>query len=580
MTDETAKQARLSLVLTGNPNVGKSEIFSRLTGLGAISSNYPGTTVEYRMGSTRLAGRLFSLTDVPGAYSLASSCKAEEVACDILARGAFDVLVHVVDALNLERNLFFALEAAALGKPMVILLNKWDLAKARGVEIDAAKLSEKLGIPCLPFVAVTGEGLPALEKELPALLAGKCVPPAPPESDSAKWAFIGELSKTVQTIRHRHPGFAEYFQGASIRPLTGLPLALVILSAGFYLVRGIGEGLIGHVVEPLYEGYYLPFLNSLFGGLNPQWLKTLLLGGGESMGLLAEGVKIALGEVLSYVLAFYLALGLLEDTGYLPRLSVLMDNFLHKIGLHGYGTMPILLGLGCKVPGIVAARVLETRRERIIAYAMTLLLAPCMPQSAMIMALLARYSIFYTLSVFGVLALTGLAAGFLLNKVMKGETQELFVEIPPWQSPRLASTLSKLWLRMKSYMLEAVPMILLGIVALDIMGKTGLLDFLSRLFRAPLSAVLGLPPETISVVLLGFLRKDVCIALLEPFSLNPGQIVTASVFLSLYMPCAATFAVLLRETGVRDTARITALTLSAAFVAGASTYLARLLFGF
>lgn len=569
--------ARQHLILTGNPNVGKSEIFSRLTGLAAVSSNYPGTTVEYRHGTTRLAGRIFTLTDVPGAYTLEHACKAEEIACDIIAGGEYDVIIHVLDSLNLERNLFFLLETAAAGKPMLVLLNKWDLALAQGVEIDVEKLSSLLGVKCIPFVAVTGEGIPALEAALVELLLNPVAPPEPPKADADKWLRIGEISKAAQVVRHRHPCWTERFQGASIRPSTGLPLAALILAVGFFLVRGIGEGAISHIVEPLYESYYLPFLNWIFSGLHAGVLKSMLLGGEGVLGALSEGVKIALGEVLAYVFAFYFVLGLLEDTGYLPRLSVLMDNFLHKIGLHGYGTMPILLGLGCKVPGIVAARVLETRRERVIACSMTLMLAPCMPQSAMIFALLAPYSIVYTVAVFGTLLATGIFSGLVLNKMMHGEAQELFVEIPPWQAPRLKSTCTKLWLRVKNYVVEAVPMILLGIAALDGLSRTGFLDWLAKIFRAPVSALLGLPSETVSVVLLGFLRKDISIALLEPFHLQPGQIVTASVFLSLYLPCAATMMVLARENGIKDTLKIMTLTLASAFAAGVLTYLVRLI---
>jgi len=572
-----AQSLRQRLILTGNPNVGKSEIFSRLTGLDAVSSNYPGTTVEFRNGSTRLAGRIFTLTDVPGAYSLAHACKAEEIACDIIAGRQYDVIIHVLDSLNLERNLFFTLETAAAGKPMLALLNKWDLARAQGVEIDIEKLSSLLGIKCIPFVAVTGEGIPALGAALDELLRNPAPPPMPPAADADKWSRIGEISKSAQVVRHRHPCWTERFQGASIRPATGLPLAALILLAGFFLVRGIGEGVINHVVEPLYENYYLPLLGGLFSGLKAGFLKSMLLGGQGAMGALVEGIKIAMGEVLAYIFAFYLMLGLLEDTGYLPRLSVLMDNFLHKIGLHGYGTMPILLGLGCKVPGIVAARVLETRRERIIACSMTLMLAPCMPQSAMIFTLLAPYSIVYTIAVFAVLLATGIVSGLVLNKMMHGEAQELFVEIPPWQMPRLKSTGSKLWLRVKNYVQEAVPMILLGIAALDALSWTGALDWLAKTFRAPVANLLGLPSETVAVVLLGFLRKDISIALLEPFRLEPGQIVTASVFLSLYLPCAATLAVLARENGIRDTLKIAALTLASAFAAGVMTYLVRLI---
>ncbi|MFA5162045.1 MAG: fused ferrous iron transport protein A/B [Elusimicrobiales bacterium] len=557
------------VLLTGNPNVGKSVVFSRLTGIGAISSNYPGTTVEYLHGSARLGGEQCRITDVPGAYSLEASCKAEEVACRMLEGAEDSVFIHVVDSTSLERNLFFALEILSLKRPVIILLNKWDIARMRGITIDADALSKMLGAPCVPFVAVSGEGLPELEKQAASAMRGELAPPSavPPSSDE-KWKLIGEISRRAQHIAHRHPSALEKMASLSILPATGIPIALLVLAASFYFVRLVGEGLVDYVLGPAYYHLYLPLLQLLEPSHYNMAVKLLFGAPGEPLsgfGVLTSGVYVAFVPVLAYVLAFYAALGFLEDTGYIPRLAVLLDAVLHKIGLHGYASVPVLLGLGCKVPGILATRVLETRREKIIALSLTLLAAPCMPQSAMIISLLAPRGFGYVLAVFGTLLLTGALAGYALNKIMKGAEPELFVEIPAWQWPNPRVYGSKLWLRFKNYIVEAAPMIMAGIAVIALAQWSGLADRLASVFKGPVSLCLGLPPDTASPILLGFLRKDVSIALLVPFELSSWQIVTASVFLAGYMPCAASLAALSNEVGVKDTFKIAALNFAAAF---------------
>jgi ferrous iron transport protein B len=560
--------APCGILLTGNPNVGKSVVFSRLTGIGAISSNYPGTTVEYLRGTARLAGEPCVITDVPGAYSLETTCKAEDVACEILGQNDGSLIIHVLDSTSLERNLYFAMEVLALKRPTIILLNKWDIAKMRGIMIDPAALAQMLGVPCIPFVAVTGEGLPELEKRVAASQRGELELPADmPATPDEKWKRIGEISRRAQQIVHRHPSLIEKIAELSIRPATGLPIAFALLTACFYFVRFIGEGLINHLLDPLYMKFYFPFVKS-FAPDSAGFIPHFFLGGAggpmDSFGVLTTGVYIALVSVFAYVLAFYAALGFMEDTGYIPRLAVLMDAALHKIGLHGYASVPILLGLGCKVPGILATRVLESRREKVIALSLVLLAAPCMPQSAMIVSLLARHGFSYVLAVFGTLILTGGAAGYFLHRMMKGDTPELFVEIPPWQWPRREAFFAKLFIRIKSYTLEAVPMIMLGVAIVSLADGMGAVDWVGRIFEKPVTLLLGLPKETVSVMVLGFLRKDVSIALLVPFALTPWQVVVASVFLAGYLPCIASFTTLTHEVGVKDAMIVVALNFTAA----------------
>jgi ferrous iron transport protein B len=560
------------ILLAGNPNVGKSVVFSRLTGLEVVSSNYPGTTVEYMAGHTVLAGERFNVVDVPGAYSQAATNKAEEVAREILAGQDKALILNVVDATNLERNLYYTLELASLCTPMIVLLNKWDVARRRGVEIDAAALGRELKLRVVPFVATTGEGISELKAAMQdfnaeRLPAPGCLPTDPDE----KWKLIGRISAGCQKITHKHATLLDKLEDVTSRPGTGLPFAAAVMLALFWLIRFTGEGLLNNVLDPLFRNLWMPLVTAALAGLpDGGAIRALLLGATpapmESFGLLTTGLYIPFVTVLPYIISFYAVLGVLEDIGYLPRLAVLLDSSMHRLGLHGYGTIPMMLGLGCKVPAILAARVLETPRERVIATALTLALAPCMPQTAMILSLLAPFHIKYTLAVFGAIAAAGIASSLVLSRLLKGETPELFLEIPPYQTPSWRMLGRKLYFRLKDFLREAVPMIIFGVLLVAVMDYAGLLAGLSGFFKPVVTGLLGLPPETVSVMVLGFLRKDVSIAMLAPFSLPPASIVVGSVFLSLYLPCMASCMVAVRELGLKDALRVIAVNLAAALL--------------
>lgn len=579
---ETAKKIIVSakkntFLLAGNPNVGKSLIFSRLTGIGIISSNFPGTTVGLNYGQTHFGGEAYDIIDIPGLYRLEEEWLIEGKKRNLFKELEYDFIVCVADASHLERNLFFVLEIMQLGKPVILMLNKFDEAQRKGISIDIKKLSHVLGVPVIATVATAGEGLKELEKEAiklvnePVLKTPLSIPPTAEE----KWPLIGKIIDQVQTVKHKHPSFWEHLQGLATAPATGLPLALVVLVLSFFVVRLVGESLI-NVLDPLYENYYFPFMEKLFGALKDNFLGLILIGdGGENyFGVLTDGLHIALVDVMPYVLAFYALMGFLGDLGYLPRLAVLLDRILHKIGLHGYGSLPIMLGFGCKVPAVMGVRVLETRRERVIALALILVLAPCISQTAMIISILSPFGVKYMLLVFGALVLNGILVGTVLNYVMKGQTPELFMEIPSWQVPALGPLARKLWIRMKEYLLDALPLILMGIVFVDLMQLSGLTGWITQLSRYPVEHLLGLPADTTSLLILGFLRKDVSIALLEPFHLAPQALVVACVFMSMYLPCVATFFVMLRESGWKDTLKVVALTFSMACL---SAYALRLM---
>ena len=574
--DETPFRPK-TFLMAGNPNVGKSLLFSRLTGIGILSSNFPGTTVGLNYGTTVFNGENYNIIDIPGLYRLEEKWLIEGKKRDLFKELHYDFVVCVADASHLERNLYFTLELMQLGKPVILLLNKFDEAVRKGIFIDVRGLSKRLGIPVIATVATTGEGLKRLEVAVGKLAKndGKQGPvPNIPAAPEEKWSLIGEIIGQVQKIRHKHASFTEKLQGWATHPISGLFIALGVLLASLYVIVTLGEWIIG-LLEPLYENYYFPFLQKAFGFLegNPLYLFLLGDGGEFYFGILSDGLKIALVDVMPYVLVFYSLLGFLGDLGYLPRLAILLDRLLHRIGLHGYGAIPVMLGFGCKVPAVMGVRVLETRRERIIALALILVLAPCISQTAMILSMLSPYGIKYLLVVFGALFVNGILAGTILNKLLKGETPEMFMEIPSWSIPQLRPLARKIWLRMKEYFSDALPLILAGVLFVDLMQFSGLTDWLAKLFRYPVEFLLNLPVEATPVLLLGFLRKDVSIALLEPFHLPPEQLAVACVFMAMYLPCVATFFVMLRENGLKDTLKIVALTFGLALL---SSFLLRL----
>ena len=559
-----------TFLLAGNPNVGKSLLFSRLTGIGILSSNFPGTTVGLNSGSTVFNGDTYNIIDIPGLYRLEEKWLIEGKKRDLFKELDYDFVVCVADASHLERNLYFTLELMSLGKPVILLLNKFDEATRKGISIDVRGLSKQLGIPVVGVVATTGEGLKRLEVTVGRLAKAGGVQKRTltiPSTPEEKWRLIGEIVSRVQKIRHKHASLTEKLQAWATNPVSGLLIALGVLLLSLYIIVNVGEFIIG-LLEPLYDNYYFPFLQKVFAFLQGNPLYNFLLGdGGEQyFGVLSDGLKIALVDVMPYVLVFYSLLGFLGELGYLPRLAVLLDRLLHRIGLHGYGAIPIMLGFGCKVPAVMGVRVLETRRERIIALALILVLAPCISQTAMILSMLSPYGMKYLLIVFGVLFINGLLAGTILNKLLKGETPEMFMEIPSWSIPQLRPLSRKIWLRMKEYFGDALPLILAGVLFVDLMQFSGLTDWLAKIFRYPVHYLLNLPTEATPVLFLGFLRKDVSIALLEPFHLPPEQLAVACVFMAMYLPCVATFFVMLRENGLKDTLKIIALTFGLALL--------------
>jgi len=542
------------VVLAGNPNVGKSVVFTRLSGIYVVSSNYPGTTVEVARSRINRDGASFELIDAPGTYALEADAAAERIAEKLIVQA--DVVVNVVDAGNLERNLYLTFELLEKKKPMVIALNMWDEVQRRGIRIDIQRLSQLLGIPVIPVVATTGEGMKKLVQSLDSARVAAIIP----GSHQERWQEIGQVIEAVQSFSYQKPRWVDRLKEATLSPISGFFIGLGILYGVFWLVRFIGESLITYILDPLFHALYLPLLLSLdrFLIFSP-FLRTILIGHPvngtidleQSLGLLSTGVYVELGVVLPYIVSFYLILGLLEDTGYLPRLAVLLDGFFHRVGLHGYAIVPTLLGLGCNVPGIMATRVLESENERFIVSVLISVGVPCASQQALIFGVLGKHGVLPVTLVYTVLLLVWIILGVILKYTVKGYRPALILEIPPYRFPYWRTVIPKLWSRVKGFLKEALPIVSLGILVINLLYMTNLFPLFANAFGPFLQHLLGLPREVSLVLALGFLRKDLAMGLLAPLQLTVKQLIVSSVMLAMFFPCVATFMIILKELGAK-----------------------------
>ncbi len=612
------KGERLRIALVGQPNSGKSTLFNALVGLKAIASNFPGTTVEILRGRAFLGGKPAEVVDLPGIYSLQAGDPAERVARDFLLREKVDLIVNVIDASVLLRSLSLTLELAELGIPMVVVLNMADEAEHKGLKIDKEKLSGILGVPVVSTVASRGMGL----KELFAALPQARVPQPPPYSPKVEEAikevlpliqgdpkysglplrhaalvFLSEEKNIPPDLRERlgcgkegdpaviladervtlaarifrevarlertKPGLREHLDDILMHPILAYPFLILALFLLFFLTFKVGG---------LLEGTLMPQLEALGERIRE------ILGSGVLAQALAgalDGLFAGIGIALPYLLPFYLLLALLEDVGYLPRLGFLLDGLMHHLGLHGKSVIPFVLGYGCSVPAVLATRILEDERDRLITAALSVMI-PCAARTVVIFGLVGRFlGPWIALALYLVNILVVSIAAALLARIFPATGPGLIMEIPPYRLPTWRTVLGKTWLRLRGFVKVAWP-ILIGssfVLALaEALGWQPYLNTVARVFTWPL----GLPAQAGVPLIFGVLRKELALLLLaqalgtENFSavLSPGQMLVLTVFTIFYMPCLATVGALLREMGWRRTILVVLGTTGLALVSG------------
>jgi ferrous iron transport protein B len=614
----------MKIALVGQPNCGKSTIFNHVAGYKAITSNFPGKTVKYSISKMSFRGMTSEIVDLPGTYSLTSFDLAELETRKYLLREKIDVVVNVIDASLLSREFELTLQLLELNLPTVICLNMIDEAEGKGINIDVNKLSRLLNVPVVGTIAHKGWGLDELfektfqmgqnpikskyltfskdvedvikhlifhfkEKDYaqkyhvtPRFLATKLLENDQQFIDEIKHSDA-QLIATVENYQHqlekcrdrssdvvisseRHHLSMElyesvvtlskprielrhYLDNILMHPIFGYISLILVIYLFFHFVFYVG----GLIEEPLLDFFYqfLPYIEARLGADSLLFYIT----SGVVQGL-AGGIAI----VLPYLFPFLLGLAFLEDVGYLPRIAYLMDTFLHRIGLHGKAIIPLILGYGCTVPAVMATRILESERDRFIASVLTTMI-PCAARMTIIFGLVAFYlgpraALFvYILNII-VLAISGK----ILSSLMPEVTPGMIMEIPSYHIPTIKVLLSKVWLRMKEFIVIAWPLLIIGSTVLSLLKHWNAESFINQLV-SPITLLLGLPIAVGTTLIFGILRKELSMVMLVQALgvtdvstvMNATQIMTFTIFVLFYVPCVATIAVLIKEIGGKRT---------------------------
>ncbi len=628
-----------TVALVGNPNVGKSVLFHRLTGTYVNVSNYPGTTIEVSRAAARF-DRTAEILDTPGVLALPSRTDDERAAMRALLQEDLRALAQVGDAKNLRRTLSLTAMLAELGLPMVLVLNMSDEARARNVHIDAALLEGELGIPVFATVATGGEGIAALTDGLArpgvprtsvrypdvveqavadaaALLQQRALVASisprglallylaeDPEVEAmleqrlgdahaglgiirerARQAFAEPLPRVMararstwaeavdaRCVRHERaatPRMAQRIGQLAIHPVWGWPILLAVLYAMYEFVGVFGAGtLVGLVEEDLFEGIVNPAVAGFVEAWSPaQWVTDLLVG---DYGLWTMGMTYALALVLPIVTTFFLAFGALEDSGYFSRLSVIANRLFSMIGLNGRAVLPMVLGLGCVTMATLTTRILHGKRDRLIATFLMALAIPCSAQLGVVLGMLGAVSFNALLAWVGCVVVVLLAAGWLAARLIPGRRIPLVTELPPMRMPVAGNVLKKTAGRLKWYLVEVIPLFLIGTGAMFILDRVGILPWIVQAGEPLVTGWLGLPKEASAAFVMGFLRRDFGATGLFAMgaALDPLQTLVGMVTITLFVPCIASVLMIVKEQGLRIAAAMLALIMPTAFLVG------------
>ncbi|MEM2610203.1 MAG: ferrous iron transport protein B [Candidatus Bathyarchaeia archaeon] len=569
-------EKRLRIALAGNANVGKSVIFNQLTGLHQHIGNWPGKTVEKAEGTLHFRGYTIDVIDLPGIYSLSTFSLEELISREYIAAEKPDLVINVVDASALERNLFFTLQLIELEAPLIMALNQIDMAEKKGIKIDHKKLEEVLGIPVVPTIAVRGKGIyellnkaiETIEKGVPRANVIKYgveieerIEKLIEELKGAqlkypvRWVAIKllegdeQVEREIRKISPRALKLAEKL-ASEIERIHGHPCPTVITSERYEAAGRIAReaqrvlpGIKPLISERIHDltthkilGYPIMVLVVLgalqaiftFGGFTSEILGTLLysykplfesiLGLGPLKvivwGGLMEGLIANITIALPYLIPFYLILYILEDSGYLARAAFLMDTIMHKIGLHGKAFIPIMLGYGCNVPACLGCRIMETERERLLTgFVVTLI--PCAARTAVILGLVGSFlGIQWALALY----IINLAIVFILGriafKMLPGEPTALIMEMPDYKIPHAKTVLKQTWFRLWEFLKISFPLIIASSTIIKLIEMLGFLDSISKALSPITVWWLGLPEITGVILIFGVLRKELTLIML------------------------------------------------------------------
>jgi ferrous iron transport protein B len=628
----------LTFALAGNANVGKSVIFNQLTSSNQIIGNWPGKTVDRAEGMLSFEGYEIKIIDLPGIYSFSTFSMEELVSRDYVALEKPDAVINVVDASVLERNLFFTLQLMEMQAPMVLCLNQVDVAKSKGMIIDKEKLQEALGIPVVFATATRGEGIYGLvseaikvatnkrrakhlkyRKELEVKI-GQLQHIIDKENIGlqypARWLAIKllegdtEITKTVASKSQIVIESAK-FVAHEVQATCQEQCFSVIASERYALANSIAASAIqqneiwttfSDKLEWLTTHRILGYVTSI-GVIAGLLLWTFFIGNGLST-LISNGLSIikpvdpalstsqpilsiilngvwggfnaGLTLIIPFVIPFYLLLAVVEDSGILTRVAFMMDSAMHKIGLHGKALIPIILGYGCSVPAIHSCKIMETRRERLLA-AFAITFAPCSARTIVLFGMVGLFvGIQWALLLYVVDIAIIFALGRVAMKVVPGKSTGLIMEMSSFKMPSLKAVIKQTWGRTKSIIYIVFPIYIVGSALVQALYVYNVLTPVSNALSPLTVTWLGLPAAAGILLVLGVVRKELIIlgavAIFGSTNLGlfftPVQLVVMALVAMLYIPCISTTAILGKEFGWKATAVITAANIGAALLIG------------
>lgn len=632
---------KLTVALAGNANVGKSVIFNEITGSKQIVGNWPGKTIERAEGNLNFEGYEINVIDLPGIYSFSTFSMEEIVSREYIAFENPDVVINVVDAAVLERNLFFTMQLLEMEVPLMVCINQIDIARQKGINIDIEKLQAALGIPVVSTVAVRGEGLRELIEtainyhqkkskinkvqlkygtevenrinELSDLINSKNINLGYP----SRWIAIKLLENDPEIIKMVQEKSREIINKAfnlarEIEEIHNEPSFSVIASERYALANMIAGGAqvqskikisfserLDRLATDRYWGYAVAVLvvgglllwtfivGNFFSGILTQIFSFFQPVDPQISGALVSiiwngavgGLVAGITLIIPFVIPFYLMLSAIENSGILTRVAFMMDSAMHKIGLHGKALIPLILGYGCNVPAIDSTRILETRRERLLAsFAITF--APCAARTIVILGLVAIFvNVWWALALYAFDLLLIFLMGRIALKLVPGESTGLIMEMHSFKVPTLSVITRQTWVRTKSLLYLVLPIYIFGTAFVQALYVLGILTPISN-FLVPLTVYwLGLPAFAGVLLIFGAIRKEFILLMLVAFFgtnlalvLTPVQFIVLALVAMLYLPCASTIAVLAREFNWKSAGIITLANFATAIIIGGIAY--------
>ena len=616
---------KINIVLAGQGNSGKSTIFNYLTGLHQHIGNWAGKTIEKAEGTLFYRDHTVDVLDLPGIYSLTTVSEEELISRSYIIKQNPDCVINVVDSTNLERSLIFTLQLLELERPVIIALNMTDLAKRKGITVDVKKLQKILNVPVIPTIASRGSGLTRLvdkaidlKKDKPERTIhkyGKEIEqgieelsdqmkgidlPYPLrwiaikllEKDSDITARVSELKpravesslrimeeleeihghdsplviadersllasritrETVKIARDRELSLNERLEALTTHKVTGYLFMILILGGMFLAVFSFGNRL-------------SEWLDSIFSGWHDLWEAAVGTSFWPALGWSAIESVLALIQIaFPYILPFYILLYLLEDWGYIARISFLMDKLMHKMGIHGKACISFIIGLGCNVPGCLSCRIMESKRERFIT-AVLVTLVPCSAVSVIVFGLVGKYvGLPWALGLYIFATVLIFIVGKISSKFMVGEPVELIMPMPDYKIPNIKTIFSQTWDSLKEFIYIAAPIVIISGVVIQGINLAGWMPAIASVMSPVTVSWLGLPAVTGILLIFGILRKELILVMLAAYLgttdfnevLTSQQMITLAFVCLFYVPCVATISILWKEYGWKKALVIT-----------------------